>query len=205
MLKTVQRWFNRKQLKCETFAFLFEPPPQAEWVCFDCETTSLDLRKAEILSIGAVKIQDNKILTSQKLELLIKPQTPIDETSIKIHQLRHCDLAQGLTPQEAILHFLYFIGSRPLIGYYLTFDIAMINKYLRPLLGITLPHPQIDVSGLYYNYKQNVFRPIEVDLRFDAILTTLNLPRLGQHDAFNDALMTAMMYVKLRHLYKETP
>jgi len=35
-------------------------------------------------------------------------------------------------------------------------------------------------------------------LSFDAILEDLNLPKLGKHDAFNDALMTAMMYLKLK-------
>jgi hypothetical protein len=37
-------------------------------------------------------------------------------------------------------------------------------------------------------------------LRFAAILSDLGLPALDQHDAFNDALMTAMMYVQLRDM-----
>jgi DNA polymerase-3 subunit epsilon len=202
MFKTLQRWRNRRKLKFEKYAFLFAEPPNNELICFDCETTSLNPKKADILSIGAVKIKGNIIETSQKLELFIKPSTEINEASIKIHHLRHCDLENGLQPEQAIRRFLNFIGSRPLIGYYLEFDVAMINKYLKPFLGITLPNKQIEVSGIYYDYKQNVFNPIHVDLRFDAILTDLNLPALGKHDAFNDALMTAMMYVKLQHLGK---
>jgi len=199
MFKSLQRWHNRKNLKSEKYAFLFDEAPLNELICFDCETTNLNPKKAEILSIGAVKIKKNLILTSQKLELLIKPHTNINETSIKIHHLRHCDLENGLQVEDAILRFLNFIGSRPLVGYYLEFDVAMINKYLKPLLGIKLPNQQIEVSGLYYDYKQNIFNPIHVDLRFDAILKDLDLPRFGQHDAFNDALMTAMMYVKLQN------
>lgn len=200
MLKKWQRWRNRKKLKLENYAFLFEEPPENEQVCFDCETTSLNTKKADILSIGALKIQKHKILTSQKLELFIKPRREIEEASIKIHHLRHCDLENGLQAEEAIFKFLNFIGSRPLVGYYLEFDVAMINKYLKPLLGISLPNQQIEVSGMYYDYKQNIFNPTPIDLRFDAILKDLDLPTLGKHDAFNDALMTAMMYVKLRSL-----
>jgi len=200
MFKTLQKWRNRNKLKLEKYAYLFTEPPDHELICFDCETTNINPKKADILSIGAVKINKNKILTSQKLELFIKPRTEIDEASIKIHHLRHCDLENGLQADEAILCFLDFIGSRPLVGYYLEFDVAMINKYLKPLLGITLPNQQIEVSGIYYDYKQNVFHPIHVDLRFDAILKDLDLPAFGQHDAFNDALMTAMMYVKLQNL-----
>ena len=39
-----------------------------------------------------------------------------------------------------------------------------------------------------------------VDLSFAAMLKDLGIPPLAQHDAFNDALMTAMMYVALRDL-----
>ena len=39
-----------------------------------------------------------------------------------------------------------------------------------------------------------------LDLRFQSILSDLGIPSLGQHDAFNDALMTAMMYVQLRDM-----
>jgi DNA polymerase-3 subunit epsilon len=200
MFKTLQKWHNRNKLKQEKYAYLFAEPSDNELICFDCETTNINPKKAELLSIGAVKINQNKILTSQKLELFIKPNSEINEASIKIHHLRHCDLEQGLSAEEAILRFLEFIGSRPLVGYYLEFDVAMINKYLKPLLGIKLPNQQIEISGIYYDYKQNVFNPVHVDLRFDAILKDLNLPAFGKHDAFNDALMTAMMYVKLQNM-----
>ena len=40
----------------------------------------------------------------------------------------------------------------------------------------------------------------QVDLRFTSILTDLGLPLLDQNEAYSDALMTAMMYLKLRDL-----
>lgn len=198
MLIALHRWYNLKKLTDPSYAFLFAPPPEDEVVCFDCETTGLDPKKAELLSIGAIKIKGNTILTSQRLNILIEPKTSLDETSIKIHRLRHCDLQEGLRIEQAIRSFLHFAESRPLVGYYLEFDVAMINKYLKPLLGIKLPNQQIEVSSLYYNRKFNVFRPQQINLGFDAILKDLNVPRLGKHDAFNDALMTAMMYLKLK-------
>jgi DNA polymerase-3 subunit epsilon len=160
----------------------------------------LNPKKDDILSIGAVLIKENRIFTSQKLELFVKPNGSINVDSIKVHHLRHCDLQGGMGAEEAVLRFLDFIGARPLVGYYLEFDVAMINKYLKPLLGIVLPNHQIEVSGLYYDKRQSFIQQENIDLRFETILRELNLPRLGQHDAFNDALMTAMMYVKLQCL-----
>lgn len=199
MLKNIKRWVNYKKLTNPEYAFLFAPPPPGEYVCFDCETTNLNPKKAELLSIGAVIIKDNKILTSSKLELFLRPSQEIDPNSIKVHLIRHCDLEQALEPEDAIYRFLRFIGSRPLVGYYLEFDVAMINKYLRPLLGIKLPQDQHEVSGIYYDKKFNKLHPTHIDLRFDVILSDLQLPALGKHDAFNDALMTAMMFVKLQN------
>ncbi len=204
MLSQIKNWYNRKNLKNNDFSFLFDLPPGDEVVCFDCETTGLNPKKAELLSIAALIIRGNRILTSKKLELFVKPTAGIDENSIKIHHLRHCDVENGLDSTQAITEFLNFIGSRPLVGYYLEFDVAMINKYLRAMLGISLPNKQIEVSGIYYDKKQTAIPQGHIDLRFDSILADLKLPKLGKHDAFNDALMTAMIYVKLQHVRKLT-
>ena len=37
-----------------------------------------------------------------------------------------------------------FIGSRPLVGYYLEFDVAMIDRAIFRLLGMGLPQPKIE-------------------------------------------------------------
>lgn len=202
MLSQIKNWYNRKNLKDNRFSFLFDLPPNDEVVCFDCETTGLNPKKAELLSIAALIIRGNRILTSKKLELYVKPTAGIDVNSIKIHHLRHCDVENGLDSTQAITEFLNFIGSRPLVGYYLEFDVAMINKYLRAMLGISLPNRQIEVSGIYYDKKQRAIPQGHIDLRFDSILEDLKLPTLGKHDAFNDALMTAMIYVKLQYVRK---
>ncbi|MGF1526955.1 MAG: 3'-5' exonuclease [Candidatus Competibacterales bacterium] len=201
-MQWLQRWRRqrqRKRLRDESYAFLFDAPPKEEWVCFDCETTHLNPRRAELLSIGAVIIRQTQILTSQRLSLLIKPSGAIDQKSIVVHHLRHMDVHRGLAVDEAIERFVHFVGPRPLVGYYLEFDVAMIDKYLKPMLGIGLPNPRLEVSGLYYDKKQNRHQPRPIDLRFQSILRDLDLPTLGQHDAYNDALMTAMMFVKLNY------
>ena len=56
------------------FAFMYDPPPDGEWVALDCETTGLDVHRDQIISIGAVRIVGNRLLTSQRLELLVRPE-----------------------------------------------------------------------------------------------------------------------------------
>ncbi|WP_333803732.1 3'-5' exonuclease [Sulfurospirillum sp.] len=193
---------NAQKIKDEQYRFLFEEAPEDEVVVFDTETTGLNPKKDEILSIGAVKLKGNKILMSQKFELFVKPTREVGEQSIKIHQIRNIDLENGCEAREAITQFLHFIGARPLVGYYLEFDIKMINKYVKPWLGITLPNPQIEVSGLYHDKKIKFIPDGVIDLRFDVMMNDLGLPIFGKHDALNDAVMTAMMYIKLQNIGK---
>jgi DNA polymerase-3 subunit epsilon len=78
----------------------------------------------------------------------------------------------------------------------------MINKYTKPKFGITLPNKAIEVSGIYYDYKIESVPQGNVDLRFDKIMKELNIPSLGNHDAYNDAIMTSMIFIKLRNTPK---
>ena len=78
------------------FAFMFEPPPPGEWVALDCETTGLNPRTDEIVSIGAVRIVGERILTSERLELLVRPEKGVTADSVRIHRLRERDLAGGI-------------------------------------------------------------------------------------------------------------
>lgn len=198
------KWWNdfrknrqRKRLTDPAYETLFDDYEGEEYVVFDTETSSLDPTKAELLTIGAVKVRGRRILSGSRLHLLVRPEAAIDEASIKVHHLRHCDVAYGMAPEEAVKAFLEFAGNRPLVGYYLEFDVAMIDKYLKPMIGVGLPNEKIEISGLYYDKKIGRIPQGNIDLRFDTIMNDLQLPAMGKHSALNDAIMTAMIYVKL--------
>jgi DNA polymerase-3 subunit epsilon len=199
LFNKIKQYFNQKNLSDERYRYLFDAPILDEYVCFDVETTGLDPKVDDIISIGAVLIRDNKILTSQKFERFVKPKSIMNEESIKVHRIRYCDLEEASEIDEVIEDFLAFIGNRKLVGYYLEFDTAMINKYIKPRIGITLPNEQIEVSALYYDYKIDFIPQGHVDLGFDTIMKDLKLPMMGKHDSLNDAIMTAMIFIKLNY------
>ena len=202
----LQRAWMLQHLADARYRFMWDAPPPDEWVSLDCETTGLNTRSDEIIAISAVRIQGDRILTSQRLELLVRPERAVPAASIRVHRLRGQDVAGGLPAQEAVQQLLHFIGSRPLVGYYLEFDVAMLNRVLFPMLGVRLPQPQIEVSALYYDYK---FRQLDahqkdrsIDLRFATLMHDLALPEREAHNALNDAVMAAMAFIKLRHLLR---
>lgn len=202
MYKHIKNYFNKKKLKDDKYLFLFDKPNKQEFVCFDCETTGLDVLKDDIISIGAVIIKDNTIIASKKFVKYVKPKTKLQIDAIKVHHIRECDLLDAEEIQDVLKEFLEFIGNRILVGYYLEFDIAMVNKYLVNMLGIRLPNRAIEVSALYHDWKIEFIPQGHIDLRFNTILKDLNLPHLSKHDAYNDAIMSAMMFLKLKNQSK---
>lgn len=214
MLQAVQQWISsarfakaKRQLKDANYEFMFDVEPEV-LVSFDCETTGLNRKNDRIITLSAIKIIGNQIQTSQSLNLVIKQDKAINAQSISIHQIRNLDVKNSdflyLDEFEAMKDFLEFIRGATLIGYYLEFDIAMVNRVIKPKLGIGLQNPQIEISRMFYDYKRQLYRRscIEpnIDLSFETILQKLKIPNLGQHDAYNDALMSALIYLKLRKL-----
>ena len=186
------------------FRFMWDAPPDNEWVALDCETTGLNVRTDEIISIAAVRIYGNRVMTSERLELLVRPEKRVSAESVRIHQLREQDVAQGTPPEAALMQLMHFIGARPLVGYYLEFDLAMIDRALFPLLGMGLPQSRNEVSAMYYDYKfkqlPRHLRDQPIDLRFASLMNDLDMPSRNAHDALNDAVMAALAFVKLRQL-----
>ncbi|OOS25282.1 DNA polymerase III subunit epsilon [Moraxella porci DSM 25326] len=199
MFNKLMHQYYRSKLRDKRYEFLYDTHPD-ELVSFDCETTSLNVSEAQIISIGAVKIRGNKILTSETFEILIKPEGMMEATNVTIHGLRPKDLTHGTTVEDAIEQFLHFVGGRPLVGYFLEYDVAMVNKFLKPMLGIKLPQPQIEVSRLFHAQEtKHKYYDAEIDLTMANMVKTLGIPDLPRHDALNDAINVAMMYLALKH------
>ncbi|MDO5058393.1 MAG: 3'-5' exonuclease [Neisseria sp.] len=202
MLKRFMRKRERQKVSDPRYEILFDEMPE-EWVSFDCETTGLDVKEAEILSIGAVKIRQNRIIASESFYVLVKPENPLKAANITVHGLRPKDLSDGIPVQEAVNRLVDFIGGRGLVGYYLAYDVAMINKFLKPMAGIKLPNPQTEVSDLFRRWQQKAHSHDDfVDLRMDTMLKKLKLHGLPRHDALNDSINAAMMYLLLKQRLK---
>jgi DNA polymerase-3 subunit epsilon len=202
MFRSINNYFNKKKLKDEKYLYLYDKPHKDEYVCFDCETTGLDPKNDDIISIGAVIIKNNVVVSSKKFVKFVKPKTKLQIDAIKIHHIRECDLDEAEEIDDVIEEFLEFIGNRTLVGYFLEFDIAMINKYLKPKIGIKLPNKIYEVSAIYYDYKIDKIPQANIDLRFDTIMKDMKIPVMGKHDAYNDALMTALIFIKLKNFPK---
>ena len=201
MFGWLRRTVDRIVLRDRSYRFLFQESNAGEVVSLDFETTGFDPWVDDIVSVAAIPIKGSRILASQAFRALVRPQAAMRASAIKVHQLRKMDVEQGRPMDEVLPELLHFIGNRPLVGYWIDFDVRMLNKYLIEMLNIHLPNPQIDVSRLYYDRKYGNAPPgTPLDLSFATILADLGLPELPLHEAFNDALSAAEMYVVLEDM-----
>ena len=196
------RLFWRASLADHSYKFLFKSGPPDEAVSLDCETTGLDPGVDDILTVAAVRIRGNRILVSERFEATVRPEDARSSSdAIKVHRLRERDVAEANPMRRILPELLRFIGGRPLIGYYIHFDVRMLDKYALWLIQTKLPNPQIEISSLYYERKYGNAPPgTAIDLRFASVLRDLGIPPLEQHDALNDAVMAAMVYLELRDM-----
>lgn len=203
-LKTIRTMADRWSNKNSEYAFLFEPYQGDEIIALDCEMTSLDIQEADLVSIAAVKIKGNQVLTSDKLDLKLQKPETLTGDSIKIHRIRGVDLIGGEVLGDALHQLLEFVGNRPIMGYNIGYDLAVLNKFIRPRFGFSLPNKAIELAQCYQAKLQKATPDIEPDLRFESIAQKLDVPMVGQrHSALGDAITTGLMYVKL--LREELP
>ena len=201
MFENFKRGRKISKLTDKRFEFIYDTDvKENEYIVLDTETTGLNPKKDEILSIGAVRVRDSKIITSESFEIFIKPVQDISHESIAIHHIRPSDIENGTSINQALEELLFFVGNLPIVGYYISFDINILNTYLKRFIGSTLHNEAIELSSMYYKRYRKKSAHEFVDLKFDTIMNRLDLPKLGQHDALNDAIMSAMMFLKLQKM-----
>jgi DNA polymerase III subunit epsilon len=196
-LNWLSRIYWRHKLKGSPYAHLFSPPKNDIYISLDCETTSLDPKRAELVSIAATKIIGNRIITSDPFEVRLRAPQSLDSGSVRIHKIRHQDLANGLTEKQALLQLINFIGNRPLVGYHIRYDKTILDIACKKHFGFPLPNPLIEVSQIYHDQLEKQLPNAYFDLSLDAICRHLGLPLQNKHDALQDAIAAALIFVRL--------
>lgn len=194
----VRRWLDYWRQRDGEYAGLFQRPDGSACVAIDCETTGLDPATAELVSIAAVEIVGNRVLRSSALHIQLEAPESLSAESIRIHRMRPVDLGGGDEVHEALRQLLAFVGNRPLVGWCLAFDIAMINRYLVPQFGFALPNRRVELAQLYQRHLCRTKPDLTPDMRFEAMADALQVPVAERHSALGDAVTSALMYVRLQ-------
>jgi DNA polymerase-3 subunit epsilon len=170
-----------------------------EIVSLDLETSSLDPRTAEILSIAAVPVRERRAVLSDRFDCVVRATGAVDPEAVKYHRLRPVDVEHGLPAVQAVNALVEWLGERPLLGYCIGFDCAMVDRTLAQSGGGHLEGLRLDLRELY---RRRVLRRNPDDSpsqALDEILAALGVPAVARHTALGDATAVAMAFLELKY------
>ena len=175
-------------------------------VVVDLETSGLNLNRDQVLSIGAVVIEDGAVDFSQLFERTLQRAETKLSPSVLIHGLGPSAIAAGSDPVDALLDFMDFVGDSPLLAFHAPFDQHMLCRALKDSLGYRLTHPFLDVADI-----APLLCP-EAHIReagLDDWINHFNLQVGERHHASADALATAelmlILFSRARQQHIDTP
>ena len=174
-----------------------------DFVVFDTELTGLNSRKDEIVSIGAVRIRGLRIMMSQNFYVFVKPEGDLPKDSTLIHRITPEQIKNAPSLGAVLEDFVRFCNGSLIVGHYIDLDIGFLNRATRNLLGGTIANPCIDTLRLAQVFREeqwgNYYDQFNYNISFNLsdLAKEYNLPQMDQHDALQDAIQTAYLFLFL--------
>ena len=101
--RAIKRLLHQATISDQSYRFMFDRPPDGDLVVIDCETTGLNVRRDDVVSIAAIKIRGNRILTSEHFEAVVHPDSEMRAEAIKIHRLRPSCRSRRASTSSSVL------------------------------------------------------------------------------------------------------
>ncbi|SDK59695.1 3'-5' exonuclease [Billgrantia gudaonensis] len=178
------------------------PPPDAELarrplraleiVAFDTETTGLELRRGDtVISIGACRIVNARLLASEVFDLRVDPGKPIPPASTAIHGIADADVSGAPPLSVALPRFRDYIGDAVILAHNAAFDLLALQL---PGNSTTLDMPVLDTLLISRALDESLDGH---DLDSLAERYDLHFPPGTRHTALGDARVTAELWLAL--------
>lgn len=166
-----------------------------EFVSLDLETTGLDAREHEILSVGMVSLQGDRIELGSAVHHLVMPTKAVPEHSAVIHQITDDRAAQGSPLADVIPLVLARLAGRVMLAHHARLEREFLDAACRRLYGLPLVVPVADTEALFARWMRQRDEPVVSGaLRLHNLRERLGLPRYKAHSAITDALATAELF-----------
>ena len=159
------------------------------FVVFDIETTGLSREVENITEIGAVKVQDGKIV--DRFSTFVNPEKPISDEITKLTGITDEMVADAPLIQDVLPEFMAFCGDAVLVAHNASFDMGFIRTKAEKKCGMDIKNTVLDTLELS--------RSLLPDLKkhkLNIICEHLGVSLEGHHRAVNDAEATAEVFLK---------
>ncbi len=161
-------------------------------IALDTETTSLDIRSARILEIGAIVIVKGRLVPELHFTSLVNPHGTIPPESIAIHGITSDTVKSADKFAHVYRRYRDFAGAHVILGYALGFDLAMLRReHERANLAWKAPR-FLDVRDL-----ARLLRPDLPDFSLETLAAWLGISVAERHRALPDARLAAEIFLAL--------
>ena len=168
------------------------------YTVFDTETTGLEPSAGdEIISLGAVRIVNGRLLKREVFEQLVNPQRPVGRAAARIHGIEAQALAGQPTIGEVLPQFHRFCEDTVLVAHNAAFDMRFL-ELKEAATGIRFTQPVLDTLLLSV-----IVHPSQEGHNLEAVAERLGVSVIGRHTALGDALVTGEIFLRLLPLLAE--
>lgn len=151
-------------------------------VAIDLETTGLDAQKDKIIEIGAVRMQEGKIL--EEYATLINPDIPIPDRTTLLTGIKPQDVLGAPRIQDVIDELQAFVGDAPIVGHSVGFDLSFLNR--QGLFEKNIPLDTYDLTS--------VLLPSAPRYNLHSLTLMLDIELEDAHRALDDARASGILY-----------
>ena len=171
---------------------------ELSYTVFDTETTGLDPARGDrIVSVGAVRVVNVRVLHGETFERLVDPQRAVPAVSTAVHGITTAMVRGQPTIEEVLPAFDRFAADTVLVGHNVGFDLQFL-RLERERAGLPTTSPVVLDTLLL----DAVLHPEHEQHSLEAIAGRLGVDVLGRHTALGDALVTGEVFVRLVALLK---
>ncbi len=169
----------------------------SEFVCLDIETTGLDAKTAEILSIGWVVIRNGRVDMSTCETHLVRPDGDVGD-SASVHGLTDTHVGTGKDKRIVFGRLLEVLTGRTIVVHHAGLDKAVLDRLCKQEFGCALPAPVVDTLALALARDKRKHHVEEKrSFKLSDLRDEYNLPYYQAHDCLVDAISTAELLIAM--------
>lgn len=172
------------------------PSSKITWpiISLDIETTDFSPETGRIIEIGAVKFGPRH--QKQTYQQVINPQTDIPFFISSLTGITNQDVVDAPTLDEVKEDFINFLGSAPILGHNIAFDLNFLAQKDLNFLN----HPTFDTWKL-----ATILIPHLQSYSLESLSDFLKIDHLNKHRALDDAQAAKDLFFFLAERLKELP
>ncbi|MEE4240891.1 MAG: 3'-5' exonuclease [Desulfopila sp.] len=191
------------------------PLKNLSFVALDFETTGLNPLQDDIVSIGLVPFNLERIYCSQAAHWFLQPGHPLSEDSIVIHHITHSDIHGAPDLGSVLEKVLLALQGKVVVVHHHLIEREFLDQAVNKRLGEGIRFPVVDTMAIEatVQHRQNGGllqrlrgrRPLSVRLPDSRL--RYGLPPYQLHHALTDALATAELFQAqvAHHFSPDTP